>query len=307
MKSTTLGRFIPIALCALAVAALVAAAVLLVDSRDHLTNYDGATGGDFSSYTGSNTSDLSAHTADGDADGDDEVEVPTWQEVDWEALADDEEWAVVEPREDELATDDSYGTDEAAPAGTRRDRQRTGRLVVVTNFTRADVTVNGDPYPSYSSDGQNRGMELTANETHQVVVIFDGNQRIYDVNLRPGERRLLMVELTGMGQPRADSSAPTSRRASAEQRRARARRDQDDDDEEDELDEDEGEITVYSRPRGTIYVGGSSTGESTPSTVDVDPGRHEVQVEYEGGQMSETKTVRVRGGSRIKLFFRQDD
>jgi hypothetical protein len=33
-------------------------------------------------------------------------------------------------------------------------------------------------------------------------------------------------------------------------------------------------------------------------------GRHEIQVKWETGQMSEVKTIRVRKGSKLKLFFR---
>ena len=52
-------------------------------------------------------------------------------------------------------------------------------------------------------------------------------------------------------------------------------------------------------------VDGNKTSEKTPGTVEVENGRHEVQVEYESGDISEKKIVRVREGSRIKLFFRE--
>ncbi len=64
-------------------------------------------------------------------------------------------------------------------------------------------------------------------------------------------------------------------------------------------------MTVYGKPRGSIMVDGSDKGKQTPNTVDVEQGRHETQVKYEDGEVSEKKIVRVRKGSRIKLFFRQ--
>ncbi|MFU8802289.1 MAG: PEGA domain-containing protein, partial [Bradymonadaceae bacterium] len=66
-----------------------------------------------------------------------------------------------------------------------------------------------------------------------------------------------------------------------------------------------GRITVYSRPRGNVFIGGDDKGQATPGTIEVESGRHDVQVRYEDGEMSEKKVVRVREGSRIKLFFRQ--
>ena len=64
-------------------------------------------------------------------------------------------------------------------------------------------------------------------------------------------------------------------------------------------------MTVYSKPPGTVIVDGNKSAEKTPGTVEVENGRHEVQVEYESGEVSEKKIVRVRDGSRIKLFFRE--
>ncbi len=305
MNSNLSGKLIPIALCAIATVALVAAGLFIYDARHELSTPQEHNDREFVAFSSPTEADDDENPRGHENPTDDEA-IPDWSEVDWEELAHQQEWEILEPRDDEAepVLEEAGGdADQAAPAGNRQGRRRKGQLVVITNFTKAEVTVNGDRYQSYSSDGTNPGMELVANETHQVVVVFNGNQRIYDINLRPGERRLLMVELTGMGQgPQEARPEPNPRRT--QERRERARRPEP---EEEELDEDEGEITVYSRPRGTIYVGGSSTGEGTPGTVSVDPGRHEVQVEYDGGELSETKTVRVRGGSRIKLFFRDDD
>ncbi len=304
-------RFVPVIFCALAVLALTAAGYLLFDARDQLTASDDEA--EFVSYAATPQARSQAPVDDGDLDDErddeqpDEVDDPiAWSDVDWSELADDERWEVLQPAEEnrqpsrqhdeEDEVDSAIPSSTAQPGSTPAPGQPTGRLIVVTNFSRADVVVNGHAYPSYSSDGQNRGMELVANEMHEVFVEFDGHERLYEVTLAPGEQRLLMVELTGMG----DRPAPQT-----ERRRRRAR--SDDDNDEEEADEEMGRVTVYSRPRGGIYVGNEDTGEQTPGTVEVEAGRHEVQVEYREGEMSETKTVRVREGSRVKLFFREDD
>ncbi len=287
----------PILCCAVAAIAMVAAGVLLYDSRDQISGDDVDDIGEFSTYQS--------------AEPVEPREEPT-DSVDWDAVADAEDWEILQPRHADETSDqnerlqqENEETDDAPaidsePAGSRGHQGPTGRIVVVTNFTRADVVINGDPYPTYSDDGQNRGMELPANEVHEVLVEFDGNEQLYEITLRAGERRMLMIELTGLGEGQA---APRERERETRDRRRTSRQEDDDED----IGDDEGRITVYSRPRGEIYVGDESTGEDTPGTVDVEPGRHEVQVEYRGGEMSETKTVRVREGSRVKLFFRESD
>ena len=300
-------------LCGVAEVALIAAGFVLFDARDDLKISPDGEGAEFVSYS------VEAEGADQASSPDEEVADESdlhesdfgesdLDRIEWEELAVDDQWEVLEPRKleeqsadeevDEAASDEVDAPRVGQSGSTHQGP--TGRLVVITNFTRARVTVNGDTYPSYSDDGQNRGLELPANQSHEVHVEFDDNERIYDITLSPGEERLLMVELTGMSSSGARPDPPS--RAEPDRRRAERERASDDD-----IPEDEGRITVYSRPRGSVYVGEESTGERTPSTIEVDPGRHEVQVRYEGGEMSETKTVRVRGGSRVKLFFRDDD
>ena len=54
-----------------------------------------------------------------------------------------------------------------------------------------------------------------------------------------------------------------------------------------------------------MFVDGGALGASTPMiNRDLDVGRHEVQVKWEDGRMSEVKTIRIRKGSKLKLFFR---
>lgn len=291
-------RIAPVFFCLIAAASVIAAGFVVFDARDDIsTSTDEATA-EFASY------EAESEPLDAPPPTNDAFEI-AWDDIDWDRIRDDDDWETLRavddhqprPVEDgEPTIEDHRSEVDSGPAQIGQARQATGRLVVITNFTRANVTVNGESYPAYSEDGQNRGVELPAYEPHEVFVEFDDHERIYEVELDAGEERLLMVELTGMGA--SDSSrSPRSRRSRDRQR----------DDDDDDIDDDEGRITVYSRPRGDIYVGERDMGEQTPGTVDVDPGRHEVQVQYGDGEMSETKTVRVRQGARVKLFFRQDD
>ncbi len=303
-------RWVPVLLTAFAILALGASAVILFSSMDSGHHDDADQLPDFHSF--------SASKADADAPADIAVDdlialedLEAWRYIDWQHLARDEQWEPLEPTDTdpqpEPEPDPEPSIDEATasqspdppvePAGSRQQRLRDGRIVIITNFTRADVLVNGEPYPAYSDQGTNDGIAVTPNESHEIYVEFDGNSRIYEVEVRPGERRLMMIELTGMGESRAERPEPRT------PRRMEERVDDEDDDDAD----GEGRITVYSRPRGDIFVDGQEMDEQTPGTVDVEAGRREVQVEYSGGEMSETKTVRVREGSRVKLFFRQED
>lgn len=179
----------------------------------------------------------------------------------------------------------------------KRKQWKPAWLEVVTNFEKADVKVNGLPYREYDENGATDGMLLPAGGPHIVEVTYDGKTKTYRINLRPHETRLLMVELSGFqggnGGPRVSAPQAT--------RRPEPRQEED----EDEDNEGQGRVTVYSKPKGDILIDGNGTGERTPGTVEVEPGRHEVQVRFEGGEESEKKIIRVRKGSRIKLFFRE--
>ena len=245
-----------------------------------------------------------------------ELDEPNFHEAtdDFSPYRPDAGWEILEPVA-VLDADEAMPATPApapTPAGSNRSGP-TGTLVVITNFSRAEVTVNGDPYPGYFPDGENSGMRLPARTEHEILVNFDGRHKIYRITLNPGERRLLMVELTGMRAGDAPAPRPQQRRPDRRADNEPASSDEDTD--------GRGEVTVYSRPQGSIYVGGLGMGEDTtflhlevrhdtedtPGTVQVDEGRHEITVRYEDGQMSEPKVVRVREGSRIKLFFRQDE
>ncbi|RVU42794.1 PEGA domain-containing protein [Lujinxingia sediminis] len=200
-----------------------------------------------------------------------------------------EDWELLTP----VAEERTLEAPTPLEVGQRQRRLRPAHLTVITDFSRAQVTVNGLPYPAYSEDGENEGMVLPAGGPHRVVVDYSGNQRVYEIALRPNEARMLMVELTNY------NGAPVASKSTAAPPKPQEKP------EEPEAEDGQGRITVYSRPRGAVLVNGSDRGQQTPGTVDVEAGRHEVQVRYEDGEVSEKKVVRVREGSRIKLFFRQ--
>ena len=182
-------------------------------------------------------------------------------------------------------------------AEEKRRRYKPAVLQVVTNFALADVTVNGLPYPEYYEPDEAEGMVLPAGGPYHIEVKFGENTKVYSLHLRPHETRLLLVELSGY-----NSGAPPPKAKPAPAKKAEPKKA-----EEEKKDEKEsgGKITVYSKPAGTVIVDGKETGDKTPGTVDLENGRHEVQVKYESGTVSEKKIVRVRNGSRIKLFFRE--
>lgn len=166
-------------------------------------------------------------------------------------------------------------------------------LQVVANFQKSEVTVNGIPYPSYFEPDQPEGVVLPAGGPYDVRVTHAGKTKAYKVYLRPYETRLLIVEIPGFSGTAPAAAAKPAPRAEPKP------------EEEKKEGADPGKITVYSKPPGTIIIDGKNTGEKTPGTVESENGRHEVQVQYDGGEISEKKIVRVRDGSRIKLFFRE--
>ncbi len=195
---------------------------------------------------------------------------------------------------------DEYPSKEAVEQGQgargRKKKPRTLKpsvLVVVTNFDKAEVEVNSLPYPEYFEKPEDEGMLLPAGGPYDVSVAYGDKTKNYTLSLRPYETRYLVVELSGFRGGGAAPARPSpSPRADA-------------DAEEEKEEQSGGRITIYSKPRGQILIDGEDQGERTPNTVDTSEGRHEVQVKYEGGEVSEKKIVRVRKGSRIKLFFRQ--
>lgn len=179
----------------------------------------------------------------------------------------------------------------------KREQWKPAVLQIVTNFGKADVTVNGLKYPEYFEPGQPEGMVLPAGGPYHVVVSFDGKSKEYYVDLYPHETRLLLVELSGYQSGAPPPPAPTKKAQAPKKQEPQKKQKPDP--------KAPGRITVYAKPAGTVIVDGNNTGEKTPGTVELENGRHEVQVQYESGSVSEKKIVRVRTGSRIKLFFRE--
>ena len=166
-------------------------------------------------------------------------------------------------------------------------------LRVVTNFGKAEVTVNGMPYPEYVEEDDRSGMVLPAGGPYTVKVNYNGKTKVYTISLRPYRTRLLMVELSGFEGGGVASSGGNSGPGAGDNGASAS-------------EDGGGRVTVYSKPQGSIVVDGEPRGQQTPGTVGVPAGRHDVQVRFEGEKPSETKTVRVREGSQIKLFFREN-
>lgn len=67
---------------------------------------------------------------------------------------------------------------------------------------------------------------------------------------------------------------------------------------------DKGKVSIYAKPQGILYINGKATPHTTPTTMTITPGEHQIAVKFSTGQLSKAKRVRVRANSRIKLFFR---
>ncbi len=220
-----------------------------------------------------------------------------------EATEEVEEVETAEPDEPEAAEPEPPRLEKPAPKPkpkptAKRQEWKAAVLQVVTNFEKADVTVNGLKYPEYFEPGAPEGMVLPAGGPYTVLVTFGGKAKEYRIHLRPYETRLLIVELSGYqagAPPPPKPAAKVQKQEKQEQKKKAEKPDP----------KAPGRITVYSKPGGTVIVDGNATGEKTPGTVELENGRHEVQVQYETGSTSEKKIVRVRTGSRIKLFFRE--
>ena len=67
-----------------------------------------------------------------------------------------------------------------------------------------------------------------------------------------------------------------------------------------------GKISVASKPPGTVYIDGRSTGRKTPLRAhSVKGGYHKVKVKYPDGSYSGEKRALVKPGVEVKLLFRQ--
>ena len=204
--------------------------------------------------------------------------------------------ALAEPPLDFAPTGDSA---QEGASGLRQGRkgkkqaQRQSRHGWVRVYTTSEalVTIDGKPYPRRSE----YGAKVTANERHDIKVRLGEKEKTYVVLVRPRELKTFLVDLTGYQSPPAPDSPkvanPGLKPTSSEKK--------------DEESEEEGKLTVYSKPKGEVYVDGSAVGATTPMiNRELEIGRHEIQVKWETGVMSEVKTIRIRKGSKLKLFFR---
>ncbi len=211
-----------------------------------------------------------------------------------------------------VAANPTSGTFRRAPglqADPDEDREY-GRLIVVTGFGDVEVLIEGEPYPRESM----QGVLLWAGYQYEVVMQTagassssssgatgssdSGSARTVTIRLRPGETRVLMANL-GEGGPPVARTAPTS----SSRRDRRRGRDQSEDEEDDEA---IGYLGVSSTPRGTVYIDGENTGQTTPARrIELEPGRHEVRIFYDSEErFSETKNVLIRAGVNTNVFFR---
>ena len=188
----------------------------------------------------------------------------------------------------------------AGPNG-KRTTLKPAIFRVVTNFSKADIRVNGLSYKEFYTEDEQEGMVLPAGGPYTVVTEYDGKVKTSTLSFRPYETHYMVVELTGYNAPPSAAPAPPTP-AVVPPRDANPEVEGDKEEDEGKA---PGKITVYSKPRGTVIIDGKDTGTAAPNTVEAEDGRHEVQVKYEGGEVSEKKIVRVRKGSKIKLFFRQ--
>ena len=182
----------------------------------------------------------------------------------------------------------------------KRKTLKPATLIVKANFDITDVTINGLPYPEYYEDDEEEGMVIPAGGPYTVNVIYSGKTKTHTFGFAPYETRYLIAEIPGYaGTSAPPPSAPPAARPESPQAP------EPEEEEQSEEEEQAGRVTVYAKPRGDIMLDGKEVGQKTPNTIESPDGRHEVQVRYEDGEMSEKKVVRVRKGSRIKLFFRQ--
>lgn len=157
----------------------------------------------------------------------------------------------------------------------------------------ASVTVDDKPYPYRKENG----MMVSANERHNVKVKLGDKEKTYVIAVRPREMRTLMVGLDGYQAPGGGGKS-TTKSTSYKAPTSNIKQKEEDGAES-------GKLTVYSKPKGEVFVDGEALGATTPMiNRELDLGRHEVQVKWDSGDMSEVKTIRIRKGSKLKLFFR---
>lgn len=218
-------------------------------------------------------------------------------------MPEEEEARAPAPQADETRPAEALpGQASKAKSSKKQPKLKPAVLIVVTDFDKVDVTVNGKPYPEFvPADGQ-RGVVLPAGGPHVVVAKSGDKSKVYEIGLGAYETRYIVIEPSVLGNGVIPPTPPAAPSVSV---KANAAKNASPPEPIIDPNAEGAKVTVYSKPPGEIFVDDKPFGQKTPYTVDVDDGRHELQVRYENGAMSEKKIVRARKGSRIKLFFRQ--
>lgn len=167
------------------------------------------------------------------------------------------------------------------------------RLVVITNFESTEVQINNVSYPYEYIYADRQGVLLPADFPIDLRVSHSEEKtRTFKFRLQEGETRVVVADVKNKG----EVIAPPKEEASKDKK--------EDDDDEDE--DGNGFLGVSSSPRGKVFIDDKDTGRQTPARrLELDPGRHRVQIEYSDGEKSETKYVLIRKGTNTNVFFRQ--
>lgn len=167
------------------------------------------------------------------------------------------------------------------------------RLLVITNFENTEVQINKVSYPYEYIYAERQGVLLPAGMPIDLrVSVSEEKTRTFKFTLKEGETRVVVADIKNKG----EVMAPPKKEAPAKSAKS----------DEEESEDANGYLGVSSSPRGQVYIDDQNTGRSTPARrIELEPGRHRVQIEYGDGQMSETKYVLIRKGTNTNVFFRQ--
>lgn len=66
-----------------------------------------------------------------------------------------------------------------------------------------------------------------------------------------------------------------------------------------------GTLTISSQPTGTIIIDSKRLDDATPTELSIEVGRHEIQILFPDGSISEVKTIDLTKDAPIQLYFAQ--
>lgn len=177
------------------------------------------------------------------------------------------------------------------------------RIVVIGDHDVVEVKINGVSYPYEYLFGSQEGLLVPSGRHYEIIAtVGEDKRRTFRFHLDDRETRVLVVDITNMGEQIARPARVARGRADVAERQRTAAEDGDEED-EDRV----GYLGVSSSPRGIVYVDGRSTGQRTPARrLEVEPGRREVRVLYDGsGELSDPRHVLIRPGVNTNVFFRE--